>query len=292
MRVLISTDSSCLINQHVFDKYEINVFPLNVIIDGEEFLDGVSINQEQLKDAMRAGKNIKTSTPPLGEVIEYFENLFSKGYDKIIHFTISSKLSSMNQLFNNVAEQYFKDKLTIIDSLAVSTPMLRQVFFAYEEIQKGTAIEEIVKLNEQYREQTPLIAIPENLNALKNGGRISPTVALIGNSIGIKPLIAMIDGALEKQGMIRNTKRAMCDHIADCLKKFPVNKYDYTLIMFDADARTVDYVKNNFKQLEPNYELIDGVLPINVCAHIGPGSIGLVVTPIINGKSIHEFINN
>ena len=290
MKVLVSTDSSCLINQHVFDKYEINVFPLNVIIDGEEFLDGVSINQEQLRDDLRANKSIKTSTPPLGEVIEYFEKLFAKGYDQIIHFTISSKLSSMFELFKNVAEQNFKGKLTVIDSLAVSTAMLRQVFFAYDEVKKGTSIEEIVKLNEKNREQTPLIAIPENLNALKNGGRISPTVALIGNSIGIKPLIAMIDGALEKQGMVRNTKRAMCDHIADCLKKFPISKYDYTLIMFDADARTIDYVKNNFKELEPNYELIDGVLPINVCAHIGPGSIGLVVTPLVNGKSIHEFI--
>ena len=41
----------------------------------------------------------------------YFNGLFKKGYDHIIHFTISSKLSSMNELFNNVAKQYFEGKV-------------------------------------------------------------------------------------------------------------------------------------------------------------------------------------
>ena len=53
-------------------------FPLNVIIDGEEYLDGVTINQDELKEAMRANKNIKTSTPPMGKVVEYFEDLFDE----------------------------------------------------------------------------------------------------------------------------------------------------------------------------------------------------------------------
>ena len=47
MKVLVSTDTSCLINYDVLKKYEISVFPLNVIIDGEEYLDGVTIKQDQ-----------------------------------------------------------------------------------------------------------------------------------------------------------------------------------------------------------------------------------------------------
>ena len=75
MKVLISTDTSCVLSYSTFEKYGISVFPLNVIVNGEEYLDGVSINQEELKDAMRSNKKIQTSTPPLGEVISYFENI-------------------------------------------------------------------------------------------------------------------------------------------------------------------------------------------------------------------------
>lgn len=290
MRVLVSTDSSCLVSRTVFDKYDINVFPLNVIIDGEEFLDGVTINQDELKVAMRSNKVIKTSTPPLGDVIDYFENLLAKGYDHIIHFTISSKLSSMYELFKNVAEQHFSGKVTVIDSFSVSTDMLSQVFFAYDEVQKGTAIEDIVKLNKKRIRNAFFMFIPENLNALKNGGRISPAVALIGNSIGIKPVIELKNGALEKKEMIRNTKRALIDAVAKTLESYPDTDFDFTIISFDAEERTLKYVLDFAQENIKNSKLITGFLPINVCAHVGPGTIGLVVSPRINGKSLNDFI--
>ena len=37
MKILVSTDTSCLVNNEMLKKYEISVFPLNVIIDGEEY---------------------------------------------------------------------------------------------------------------------------------------------------------------------------------------------------------------------------------------------------------------
>ena len=91
MKILVSTDTSCLVNNEMMKKYEISVFPLNVIIDGEEYLDGVTINQDQLCEAMRSGKSIKTSTPGYGTVIEYFDEVPDKrkksGYRNIVTYT-------------------------------------------------------------------------------------------------------------------------------------------------------------------------------------------------------------
>ena len=134
MKVLVSSDTSCLVNLEVLIKNGISVFPLNVIVDGEEFLDTVTIDQDALKDAMRSNKIIQTSTPPLGEVIEYFEKLFIEGYDHIIHFTISSKLSSMYSLFLNVANEHFEGKVTVIDSYGLSATMLSNVLYANENV--------------------------------------------------------------------------------------------------------------------------------------------------------------
>ena len=36
--------------------------------------------------------------------------------------------------------------------------------------------------------------------------------------------------------------------------------------------------------------IIEGIVPINVCAHCGPGTIGILVTPKINQKSIKHFM--
>ena len=290
MKTLISTDSSCLLTNEIFNNYDINVFPLNVIINGEEFLDGVTINQQELRDAMRANKKIQTSTPPLGEVIDYFDKLFEKGYDHIIHFTISSKLSSMNQLFNNVAEEHFKGKITIIDSFGLTVTMLSYVFLAYEESKKGTSPEEIKNMVEARKTDNYLAFVPENLTALKNGGRISPAIASIGNLLGIKPLLLLKDGALEKEGMIKNVKKTFTDKLVKIMVDYPLDKYDYSLLSFDANQLTLDYIKNFAKEKLGDYELIQGNIPINVCAHCGPGTIGLVVSKKINGKPLSSFI--
>lgn len=290
MKILISTDTSCLINNEFYKKLDISVFPLNVIIDGEEFLDGVTINQEELKVAMRSGKKIQTSTPPLGEVVEYFEGLLAKGYDHIIHFTISSELSSMNELFTNVAKSNFDGKITVINSLGVSSVMLCQVLQAYEDAKNNLPIDEIVKNAEAIRSSGKVVFIPENLTALKNGGRISPTIAAIGNAIGIKPVIELVEGRLEKSEMTRKVKLTFIDRMNKFKDLYPASEYDYTFVEFDAIASTYDYLYEQMQNaIAPNV-LIKGIVPINVCAHCGPGTMGLIVTKKINGKSLKEFI--
>lgn len=290
MKILVSTDTSCLTMQNQLKNIDISVFPLNIIIDGEEFLDGVTINQDQVKDAMRSGKNIKTSTPPLGDILEYFEKIFAEGYDHVIHFTISSKLSSMYDLFCNVAKQNFPGKVTVIDAYAVSGVMLAQVLCAYDEVKKGTPVEEIVKIIEKMKSDNIIVFIPENLTALKNGGRISPAVALIGNTIGIKPVIMLKDGELQKDSMTRRTRKTFIEKI-DLLKEdFPVDKYDYSLISFDAKEEEVNYIYNYAESVFGENKVMRGIIPVNVCAHCGPGTIGLAVSPRINGKSIKDFV--
>lgn len=290
MKRLISTDTSAVINYEVFKKNDLSVFALNVIVDGEEFLDGITINQQTLCEAMRSGKNIKTSTPPLGEVIEYFENLFSQGYDEIIHFTISSKFSSMNSLFKNVAETHFPNKLFVVDSYGLSTTMLSQVLLASEEMKKGTDTKTILEMVEQRKEDNAVVFVPENLNALKNGGRISPTIALIGNVLGIKPVIALKDGQLEKEGTTKQVRKTIIETALNFQEKYPLSDYDYTLVEFDAKKEVVEYIKNNICSVIGEENLLVALIPINVCAHCGPGTIGILATRKVNGKSIKEFL--
>ena len=288
MKVLVSSDTSCLLTIDVLKKNGISVFPLNVIVDGEEYLDTVTIDQDTLKDAMRANKVIKTSTPPLGQVIEYFENLFAQGYDHIIHFTISSKLSSMYNLFSNVANANFEGKVTVIDSYGLSATMLSNVLYANEEVKKGTSIEEIYNAIEARKHDGYLIFIPENLNALKNGGRISPAVAAVGNVIGLKPVITLTEGELVKVNMTTVVKKAFMDYISKVKDQFPSEKYDYSLVAFDAKPVVLDSMYNFLKEIDS--DLNKGLIPINVCAHCGPGTIGIIISPRINDKSLKEFL--
>ncbi len=290
MKIKVSSDTSCLVTKDVLSKNNISVFPLNVIIDGNEFLDGVTINQEQLKEQMLANKVVKTSTPPLGQVINYFEELFEEGYDRIIHFTISSKLSSMFDLFSNVSKNYFDDKIIVVDSFSVSSLMLSHVLYTVDELQKGTNIDTILAEIEKRKNDYYLTFVPKNLTTLKNGGRISPTIAAIGNTIGLKPVISLKEGELVKDTMTRNMQKAIHERIDFVQEKYPANKYDYTIVEFDANESIVEKLITYIESLNEDNKVVRGLIPINVCAHCGPGTIGFIATPKINGKSLKDFL--
>lgn len=288
MKIRISADTSCLINSEVLKKNSISEFPLNVIVNDVEYLDGVTINQEQLLEYMNNNAVIKTSTPPPGVIIEYFENLF-KEYDQIIHFTISSKLSSMFSLFTNIAKEYFDGKLIVIDSYSGSSLMLSHALYAKEEVEKGTDIETICKNIELRKKDNFVWLIPKNLTTLKKGGRISPAIAAVGNVLGLKPVLSFVDGALVKDGMTKSMKKAFYEKIDQNYPNYPTNLYDYTIISFDGDANVINMLSDYISDKSNGYRPIIGVIPINICAHCGPGTIGVLVTPKINGKSLKEY---
>lgn len=290
MKIALSTDTSCTISPSLAKKLNIFVFPLNVIVNGEEFLDGVSINQDDLKIAMRGNKIIKTSTPPPNDIIKYFEDIFAQGYETIIHFTISSKLSSMNTLFNQISHDNFNDKVIVIDSYSVCSLMLSHVLYAYDELQKGSDPLTIKENFEKRKLDNYVCFIPENLTALKNGGRISPAIANLGNLIGLKPIILLKDGALEKDSMTRNIKKGFMDNIKSAYGKYPLDKYDFTLIAFDANENLLNQLKSYISELIPGFKLDTLPIAINVCAHCGPGTIGFIVSPRINEKSLYDFL--
>lgn len=290
MKIALSTDTSCGISKDLATKLNIQVFPLNVIVDGQEYLDGITIDQDQLLKDMRGKKNIKTSTPPPGVVIDYFEKLFAQGYDRIIHFTISSRLSSMNSLFNDISHNNFNDRIMVIDSLSVCSTMLSHILFAYEELQKNTDLETIKKLIDERTHDGVIYFIPENLTALKNGGRISPAVATLCNIIGIKPVLHFVDGALEKDTITKNPKRYLHDKINELIKAYPLDSYDYSIASFDSEKSLLNFVINEMAIYDKNYRVPVVNVPINVCAHCGPGTLGLLVCKKINNKSLNEYI--
>ena len=290
MKIVISADTSCLINDSILKKNNIKSIPLNVIVDEVEYLDGVSINHEDLNKYMTSNSVIKTSTPPPGIIKRYFQDIFNEGYDYIIHFTISSKLSSMYNLFCTVAEEYFPGKIKVIDSYSGSALMLSHVLYAKDEIEKGIDVESICQEIERRKEDNFIWLLPKNLTTLKKGGRVSPTIAAIGNMLGLKPVLSFKDGQLGKDSMTRSMKKTFIEKIDSIYSTHPVELYDYTIISFYGEQNVVKMVKEHINKYAPEYKVIEGSIPINICAHCGPGSIGLLVTPKINGKSINDFI--
>ena len=89
---------------------------------------------------------------------------------------------------------------------------------------QNTQIEEIVNKVTARKNDDFICFVPENLTALKNGGRISPAIAALGNMIGLKPVLLLKDGALEKDTMTRNVKKTFSEHIQRLTSEKPIDQ--------------------------------------------------------------------
>lgn len=275
MKIAISSDSTCAISQSKAKEIGIYILPLNVIVDGIEYHDDITINQEKLNTMMRGGSKIQTSTPTPYEIETYFDKIFNEGYDKIIHFTISSKLSSMFSLFTLTCQEKYGDKIIVIDSLSVCSFMGNLVRRAKRLADEGKEINEIASEVKEYINKDEIYFVPESLTFLKNGGRVSPTVALIGNMLGIKPFLKFHDGEILKHGTVRTYKKAFNEMI-EIYKQgnLDPNLDEFHIIEFDS-SEAANEVEKMVANAFPNFNIVRSPISINVCAHCGPGTVGL-----------------
>jgi fatty acid-binding protein DegV len=58
------------------------------------------------------------------------------------------------------------------------------------------------------------------------------------------------------------------------------NKDDWHLVVvyFDTDEKLIEFAKNQLEENLPGYEILTTPLSINVCAHTGPGTIGIGIS--------------
>lgn len=280
LKTVISCDTTIALNKQQILENNYHVIPLNAIADGVEYHDTVDIDADKLSQLMKKGAKVSTSTPTIREIEEYFDNLFKEtNADVIIHFTISSKLSSMYSLFTTVCAEKYQDRVKVVDSLSICYYIQQQVELATKLANEGVDPDEIIAtVKEKLIGTGEIVFVPESLQYLKNGGRISPAVATIANLIGITPVLCFKDGVVGKKGVTRTTRKAIVTAINEWKENIPNLKDEYDFIVLATDDHSqhlLDKVIEIVKEIAPEMNYKEVKISLNVTAHAGPGTVGL-----------------
>lgn len=274
--IIISCDTTVALTKQEINDLHIEAIPLNAIADGVEYHDTVDIDALGLCKLMRNGAKISTSTPTPVEIENYFDEIFERTKaDRIIHFTISSKLSSMFNLFTRICNEKYGDKVVVVDSLSICEYIVNLVKYAKEMANAGKDVDEIVRRVNEIKNDVDLVFIPETLKYLKNGGRISPAIATLAGLIGVLPVLCLKDGGLEKKCVTRTAKKAYTTALEEWknIKDFEKN---YRIIVMEADCpNAVAGAMATAKEYFPNVQIDHTIVSLNVIAHTGPGTIGI-----------------
>jgi len=211
----IISDGGCDFTKEEVKKHNVDVVPFYITFDQKTYLkEGIDITKDEYFTRLLEDKSLfpKTSQPSPQDYIDVYTPHLKAGKD-IISLTISSKLSgtynSATLAAQTLKDDYPNQTIVVIDSLNVS---LCQGLILKEIIKmrdKGYSITETVKSANEIIKTAKIYFTLDTLEYLKRGGRVGPTTALVGGILGLRPVLQLVDGAVDQLDSVRGKKRVM-----------------------------------------------------------------------------------
>ena len=210
MTVRIVTDSTADFSADEIKKYNIEVVPLNVIIDGNEYKDGVDLTHKEFYEMLATANALPTTSQPApSEFVNIFTEAKKQG-DSVVTICISSEISGTYQQSALLAKQIVEyDEIFVIDSRQATLSQKIIVLQAIKMRDEGFSAEEIYQFIESNKERAVIIAYVDTLEYLVKGGRLPKTVGFAGKVLGVKPIVTLIDGKVTVKEVARGKKSAL-----------------------------------------------------------------------------------
>ena len=280
MSYVIFTDSACDIKKNILEDWGVKCLSLTFKFDGDDIEytnDGMA--PTDFYQRMREGGIAKTSAINAATFKEAFETALSEGKD-VLYLGFSSGLSTTYQsaciAAGELKESYPERKILTVDTLCASAGQGMVVYLTVKEQQKGADIEQAAAFADMIKVGLCHWFTVDDLEYLKRGGRVSPTVAFVGNMLGLKPILHVDDaGKLVSTGKVRGRKaaiKALADKYTE-LAKGPKDSLVYISHSdSEADAKTLASLIEREHGVKT--EIITDVGPV-IGAHAGPGTLAL-----------------
>lgn len=211
--IKILVDSTCDLPDEIIAKYDLDILPLRVLLDGQEFLDKKTIQVDKVYAAMRKGILPRTAQPYPQDIYNLFQEYCDKGQD-FIYLSFSSVMSGTYQLARSIMQEfkhkYPLRKMEIVDTKSGSTAtglIALQILYLLEKGELG--FDGIVReIHHMVKHIEHVFTIPD-LSWLIKGGRVSKAQGIVGNLLDIKPILHVKDGAIEVYKKTRGKNKAL-----------------------------------------------------------------------------------
>lgn len=285
------TDTNSGITQEEAKALGIYLLSMPFIIEGQVHFEGKEVTTESFYADMVAGKDISTSQPSPGDVMDMWDKILADGYDEIIYVPMSSGLSASCHSAIQLAEDY-DEKVQVADNHRISVTMRDSVMDAKYLADSGMSAKEIKEKLEANAYESVVFLTVDDLKYLKKGGRISPAAAALGAVLNIKPILTTTGDKFEALEKVRGMKKALVklldyaqSYVENDLKDYDIEKISIgvagSLQTQESADEWFELVKERFGNISDIYY---NDLSLSIGTHVGPDAAGMGISVILRNK--------
>ena len=288
---IIATSSTSDLTRDYLEKHSIPFISYSYTIGDKLYEDDC---REESRAAVYQGMRnngdlLKTSM--INEYIycDFFDSLLDTGKD-VIFLDMSKKMSVSYEkalLGAQMAREKHPDrKLYVMDTLCISGGLGLLVMNMVRRKEAGAGFDEVVAWGEENKLRIAHRFTVDDLNYLKEGGRVSNSAALVGSILDIKPVLYVPNaGTLDVAQKVRGRKaalRAIRDGILHDFSECDPTGTEIHILQADCVA-DAEWVRDEIRKAYPQVgEITITALGVVIGAHCGPGL--LTVFYFCNGR--------
>lgn len=287
--VAIVTDSNSGISQAEAKELGIYVIPMPFLVDGKLYFEDVDMNKEQFYHFLENDADLSTSQPSPGDVMDLWDKLL-KEYDEIVHIPMSSGLSASCSTAMGLARDY-DGKVQVVDNQRISVTMQQSVMDAKHLVAAGKSAAQIKEILEKEALESSIYLMVDTLKYLKKGGRITPSAALLGSALNLKPILQIQGDKLDAYKKVRGVKAAK-KNMLEAMKKDVEGRFsDYVTkgqlklhVAYTTDEDTARQWKEEVQSVFPDIAISRmDPLSFSVTCHTGPGVLAIAASHVLDG---------
>lgn len=276
-KVKIISDSTCDLSEELLIQYDIAVLPHPIVRDGELLQDNVSITPDDIyAHYERTGRLCTTSAPNAYDYEQFWRPWLDEGYE-IVHFTISSEMSTAYNQAVLAAEEM--GHVYPVDSRSLSTGIGLLVLEACDLRDQGFAAEEIAARVREDSAKCQASFLVDVIEYLWKGGRCSSVAAIGANFLKLKPRIDVQNGKMLSTKKYRGkTTKCFAAYADDLLKgKDNIRQNRIFITHSGIDEDIIQLVQDKIRQWQPGVEHIYVTRAGGtISCHCGPGTLGIL----------------
>lgn len=273
-KVKITSDSISDLD-YLFAERGIARLPIPILLGDREGLDG-EITPDDIYAFFDETKSTpKTSAITPEKYYEFFKEQTADG-SEVVHFTISSEMSSCYRNACSAAEQC--GGVYVVDSRNLSTGAGLLVLYADDLAKAGESGASIKEKVDARRAAVQASFVVDTMTFLYKGGRCSGIAAFVASVLRIKPSIIVSDGKMVVgKKYMGATDKAIIKYVADTLKSYPHPDLKYVFVTHtSARPEVVAKVKEEVLAVYPDANIIETLAGATVTSHCGKGTLGVL----------------
>lgn len=275
--MMIVTDSASDILEDEAKQLDVRVVPLDIAFGDEHFLSNTTERFDRFYDMLAQRDDFPTTSQPSPDSYLALYDEARQNNEDVLVVALSGALSGTVESARMAARlSGWEDRITIMDTRHAIASQRLLVEEAARMRERGKSPDEIVVRLEELRDRIRICGVLDKLEYLRRGGRIPAGLAVVGDLLSIKPVVAVDDGAVVPIGKARG-RRAGEKRLRQEFERIPFDRSWRVIFLFSGDREitqkfaqdfceryNIDSVKTRTIQIGPT-----------IGAHLGPDCVGL-----------------